>query len=106
MKPDASEKRLTEEAIESLDRINRAEAPPYLYTRLMARLEQPMGEGFRIKRPAFSLALLTLLLVLNIILLSRFQAQKAVAGQETGIRQFAQEYDLNLYSVDTDNAAQ
>lgn len=59
-----------EQAMNSLDNMKRAEAPPFFYTRLMARLDSTEATIWNrsmnfLSRPAVSLGLLFLFLVMN-----------------------------------------
>src|ERR1043165_3369229 len=58
-----------EKTLGSLDHVQRAEANPYLFTRIKARLQQPGGEWERItsfiSRPAIALTTLVLIMAIN-----------------------------------------
>ena len=61
---------LTDQVMNSLDGIQRAETQPFFYTRLMARMEGGNLNGWNswlayLTRPAVSLALLLVFLVIN-----------------------------------------
>lgn len=61
---------LTDQVMNSLDGIQRAETQPFFYTRLMARMEGGTLHGWNrwmayLSRPAVSLALLLVFLVIN-----------------------------------------
>lgn len=59
-----------EEALTSLDGIKRATSNPYLYTRVMSRLQNPVGFWGKsarfLSQPAFALPAVIFLLILNI----------------------------------------
>jgi len=74
MKKDIEQK--VQEALDSLDGIQRAEPQPYFYTRLIARLqkdEKTVWEtmGSFLARPAVAVAGLFLILILNVTILLR-----------------------------------
>lgn len=58
-----------QQALESLDGVKRAEANPFLYTRVMARLQQQKSQWEKIARfiarPVFALAIVILALLIN-----------------------------------------
>lgn len=85
--------------LNSLDGIARAEMPPFFYTRLQARMEMnnPVAVDFRIFgiRPAFTMAALCMLVILNCMAIRYFSTEKpTVTAAESGISQFASEYNL------------
>lgn len=60
----------TEEIIESLDGVQRAEPKPFLYTRISARIAKEESSGFSlilkvISAPAFSLGIAVLIVLIN-----------------------------------------
>ena len=89
-----------EETLNSIDGINRADMPAFFYTRLQARLHKstPASEPFwlLVTRPVVSLVTLSLLVVLNIAAINYFMRSNKprVSTESTGIRDFAQEYNL------------
>ncbi len=99
------------ETLNSFDGITRADAPDFFYTRLQARLNHtPSEKGFwdLITKPAFSLVSLSLLLVLNIAVITNHVTTTGVIPSEektTGIQHFAQEFDLSISSVYNDKTA-
>jgi hypothetical protein len=96
--------------IASIDGIGKADAPPFFYTRLQARLDKktaPSG-SFRILglRPVLSLAVLALLVVLNITTIRSYlrSSKTETSSQQSanGIQSFADTYNLGGSSVFTD----
>src|SRR5476651_376312 len=89
-----------EATLSSLDNISRAEAPPYFYTRLLARMEKEkvstLGQLLQLlNRPAVSISLLTLFLVLNVIAIRGIMSTPKVAqASGTAVQNFASEYNL------------
>lgn len=102
----------TEAALQSLDGINRADVPPFFYTRLQAQLDKRSAPANHlwmiITKPAISLVTLSLLVILNVTAISYYMrsSKKANSNPSTGIEAFAQEYDLSatsLYNTKTTN---
>ena len=95
--------------LDSVTQIQRAAAPDFFQTRLMARLkkeilpEQSSVWKMTLK-PLPALAFLTCLVVLNLYTLSNFLVpqEKSVEQQEATITGFANEYDL-YNTVDVNN---
>lgn len=89
----------------SLDGLQKAQAPDYFYTRLIARMENellPVRKPFFLLRPAFITTALFLVLVLNVISLTHFRKDKPAApsSNETAkepasMESFAKAYNLN-----------
>ena len=99
-----------EEILSSLDDSERASAPDFFYTRLKARMERMQENGVSkswMLRPAYALAALILLLVLNaaIILQGEEKTDNTIADPETE-QSIAAEYSLNdntiIYDINTD----
>ncbi|MBI3139253.1 MAG: hypothetical protein HYZ15_11780 [Sphingobacteriales bacterium] len=88
-----------DEILNSLEGCTRAAAPAFFYTRLKARMEkETTGTHSWMLRPAFTLAGLLLILVVNVfVLYNRSTAFKEnTAGVETeSIQSLAAEYRLN-----------
>jgi hypothetical protein len=96
-----------EEILQSIEGIQRAEAPAFFYTRLMGRMQEPVTAGaVWLKRPVFAFATLLLLLVLNITAVTHFLKKETPAVQQTGIQGFASEYGLDGSSSYQDKNAQ
>jgi hypothetical protein len=72
---------LTDQVMNSLDGVQRAETQPFFYTRLMARMEGAEMNGWNrwmafLSRPAVSLALLLVFLMINgYLIFSRLESQ-------------------------------
>jgi len=76
---------LTDQVLNSLDSIQRAETQPFFYTRLMAKME---GENYNewnkwmsiISRPVVSLGILLVFLMINgYLIFSKMEAEKEVS---------------------------
>jgi hypothetical protein len=99
----------TNELLSSLDKMERAKAPDFFQTRLMARLEkevlpQQVPVWQRVLKPAPVLALLGCLVVLNLFTLGDlfFNENMPVQKEEASMAGFMNEYNLNT-SVDINN---
>lgn len=95
----------TERIMSSLDGITKAGAPDFFYTRLVAKM-QPNGaeRSFFMLRPAFLTAVLSVLLVVNIV--SLLETDKVLKQDPTvkfdksaNIESFARAYNMNTVSV-------
>lgn len=89
-----------EEILSSLDGCGRASAPDFFYTRLQARMEKEITRPERpswVFRPAFAVATLVVVLVVNaFVLLQRRNAETSISSSETdNLQSVAAEYRLN-----------
>ena len=97
-----------DEILQSLDGMQKAETPPFFYTRLQAKLdkrsEPSAGNWSWVTRPAFSLVTLGLLLLLNVAAITGYlkQQRSSSVNQTSGIEKFAAEYNLDGSSVYND----
>ena len=90
-----------DQLLESFDGIQKASAPDFFHTRLMAKLERDQANtkssawGFMLK-PLPVLAVLGCLIALNIYTLSTMVTGKtqSTTSEQGGIMSFASEYDL------------
>ncbi len=89
---------LAEQILNSLDGIERAETQPFFYTRLMARME---GSGMNqwnrwmafLSKPAVSLALLFVFLMINgFLIFNKLESQKEVSGATSDYAQMQVAY--------------
>ena len=89
-----------DKTLESINGIARAEASAFFYTRLAARMEN-RREGVKqyFTRPALSLAVLLLLLVLNITAIAHYAKAGAQNVEESGLQSLASEMSTDLSSV-------
>ncbi len=99
------------ETLESLDHIQKAEAPPFFFTRLQARLDSDRTDTERwkwVRRPALSLAILTVLLLVNMLFMGRYLPNRSATGKQntetSGIRQLVEEYDMDPSFVYNDKS--
>ena len=90
------ENKRTEEILESLGSLQKAAAPDYFYTRLVAKMENEMPvkrKTFLLLRPAFITAVLSIVLVINVasLLLLNDKPKK----EKATIEAFAEAYNFN-----------
>ena len=77
---------LTDQVINSLDGIQRAETQPFFYTRLMARMETGEMNGWNrwmayLARPVVSLSVLLVFLMINgYLILTRLESQPEISA--------------------------
>ncbi len=101
--------REVEETMNSLEGMQRAQPPAFLYTRLQARMEGgEVTQGFLglPGKPVVSLVTLLLLLVLNIAAITAYirAGKEPVAQQTAGIQSFAEEFNLSSSVVYNDKS--
>jgi len=93
------EKRV-EETLNSLDGMRRAEANPFLYTRIQARLQQSRSGLERLilmaGKPAFAFLLLVIVLATNIMVMLKGTAEASAVKQEQTQFAVADEYHLDV----------
>jgi hypothetical protein len=96
-----------EDILISLDRVKRAPAPDFFYTRLIARMEKRIESGKKkpfLLRPAFALSAAVVVLVMNAALLFGRQEQEETnpLADTEKYQSIASEYSLNeniLYDI-------
>ncbi len=97
----------TERILDSIDGMQRAEMPAFFYTRLLAKLGDERGNTrwqLAVK-PAFSIAVLSMLLILNIAAINMYyknERGKSTDHPQDSLQGFAEEYSLNGSSYYTD----
>ena len=98
-------------ALQSIDTISRAEAPPFFYTKLHAKLNKPPNviwwqQLFTMAtKPAFSIMALSLFLVLDITAITiviNEKKQTAIVAITPTLQSFAQEYNFSTSTIYTD----
>ncbi|MES2773365.1 MAG: hypothetical protein V4722_04230 [Bacteroidota bacterium] len=102
MKKHVSEQEI-EDTLNSLDGLQRAEATPFFYTRLKARMEKELGAkgiaGIAWLRPSLAFSVLALFVALNVVtIINKKSAPKSrvVTTNTTVTEQVAQDYDLSI----------
>ena len=88
--------------MKSLDGLQKAEAPDFFYTRLVGKMQakaEPQRKPFILLRPVFITAMLSVLLIINIVSLTRFDKQPIQTKKGAGIESFAKAYGMNTETV-------
>ena len=92
-----------EEALDSLNGIRRAEANPFLYTRIQARLSQSRSAIEKVVmfagRPAFAFLVLLIVLATNLTVMLKGTADTSTAKQEQPQSAMVEEYHLAVASL-------
>ena len=97
-KLDNSGAKWVDEAMQSLDGIQRVPANPFLYTRILARIENKMGMWEKaaglLSKPVFALASIVLFLTINmaVILWGQQKAESNIAQKLTSEQMLASEF--------------
>jgi len=95
--------RKIDETLESLNGISRAEANPFLYTRVQARLSQSRSVLERVVlfagRPAFAFLVLVIVLATNLMVMMKGSADASAVKQEQTQLAVADEYHLDVASL-------
>jgi hypothetical protein len=92
-----------DDIINSINQIQRADAPNFFVTRAQARLDkylEPSKTWMPVQRPAWIIASLSLLFMVNLYLVNASKtkqnySQKSYNNEEKSINDFAINYDLN-----------
>ena len=100
----------TNEILSSLDQLKKATAPDFFYTRLKARMEKGYEKTRTrswVLRPAFALAVILVVLIVNASILLRGNGATEDNGNDTDLVQtIASDYNLNdntiLYDLNTE----
>lgn len=87
------------EALSSLDGVQRAQANPFLYTRIREKMNAPLSvweklSGF-LARPAFAVMAGVFFIAINVYVATRQQEEKLVVQQQASEQMFAAEYAAN-----------
>jgi len=86
----------------SLNGLKKAEAPEFFYTRLSGRMQnetEPVRKTSFLLRPALVTAVLSVVLVLNVISLIKTNEQPVNSNKPAGIEAFAEAYNMDGSSV-------
>ena len=87
--------KLVEDAMNSLEGLNRVEANPFLYGKVQHRLsirQNAKGYGKWMYSLAFALFIL---IIVNVYSFSSFVNGRSIKGSQTGIEAFANDYNIN-----------
>ena len=99
---DQSSNNRTERILKSLDGFQKAAAPDFFYTRLVGKMQhktEPQKKPFILLRPVFITAALSLVLIINIVSLTRLNKQPMQTKKGAGIESFAEAYGMNTETV-------
>ena len=108
MKNDQINKKV-EATLSSLDNMNRAEAPPYFYSHLEAKMQAYKPSVFEaflqlLNRPAIAVSILSVFLVLNIMAIKGLSTDNTSSVQKTAsLQNFAAQYNLSTTTVYTNS---
>ncbi|HEX6845539.1 MAG TPA: hypothetical protein VF144_01110 [Chitinophagaceae bacterium] len=95
-----------ERTLQCLDGIKRAEANPFLFTRIQARMNKPAGVWERtfsfISKPAIAVAIVVLVMTVNGWALWNGSGSNGTVTAETNVSELASEYNV-VASVDNYN---
>jgi len=100
MKKENKEQRINE-ILNSLDGMEKATAPNYFYNKLMGKMhaQQPSERRSLFLRPAFVVAALSIMLLVNVAMLaSNPKTEKHDPQQEATVESFAEAYHLTTNS--------
>jgi len=89
---------LVNETMESLDGLQRAEANPFLYTRIMQRLKNRSGYQPAYQRKLMPVMAVALVLFISLNILSFYKVNeepRSDTNAGTGIENFANDYNLS-----------
>jgi hypothetical protein len=99
MKHDQQQEKWVNEALDSLAGIQRAEANPFLYTRIRERMARPATPWekltYLLSKPAFAVMLGVCFVAINFYVATRQEEAKLVQQQQTSEQLFAAEYAAN-----------
>lgn len=95
MKNNQEEAQWVENALNSLDTINRVEANPFLYGKIQNRLAEKRSPT-AVGKLMYSLALtLIIFIIMNVYSLSSFVNSTSQEVSSTGIESFSSDYNIN-----------
>ena|ERR1700754_754864 len=103
-----SHKRI-EEVLESLEGVQQAKAPAFLYTRLKARMDKEFDQGFLgrwLTRPALALSIAAIILVLNATTILEMFNQAPASGNIESAQIAASDYVVGSYAVYEENSVE
>ena len=88
--------------MESLQGLQKVTAPEFFYTRLVGRMQnemEPERKAFFRFRPVFVTAALSIVLIVNIVSLTRLNKQPMQTNKGATIESFAEAYNMNTTTV-------
>lgn len=98
-----------EKTLQSLDEIKRAEANPFLFTRIIARVQQEQSGWERItsfiSRPAIALAMLILVMAVNALVVFNSGTETTAETESMAVSSIIDEYNMTFATIsDYENA--
>ena len=93
----------SEDILNSLNGVHRAQPQPYFYTRLMAKLDKQRNgweqvAGF-ISKPVFAIAAIALFLIINVAILFNSSSNATSSSQEESSLAVENDYGLSVPSI-------
>lgn len=87
-----------ERILNSADKIS-AEASPFFYSKLRARMEAAQEETvLLVRRPAFAIAAFSFFVIMNVIMLISSKNESSNSSVKPTIESFASNYNLNTWN--------
>lgn len=111
MKTDKDIQKLVEETLGSLDGLQKAEPNPFLFTRVMARLQQDENNAWEkitsfITRPAVVVAMIILFIVINALVIVQASGNDSAPLSDEPVLMAGNDYGLTVSSLYDLNEAQ
>ena len=96
--------KLLEEALNSVDDVARAEAKPYLFTRIQARMNKEAGTvwekaGWLITRPAVAFTGICLIVLINAAVIFYNKATTPTANTDVVVQNTADEFSYTVSGI-------
>lgn len=103
MNPNNNIHKLVNDTMESLDNIQRAESMPFLFTRVIARMNRNRDSGWEklaslISKPTIAFASMLLFIAINAIVLFRVSENATTTPQESALMA-GNEFELSVTSI-------
>jgi hypothetical protein len=103
--------RRIEDVLDSLEGIQRAQAPDFMYTRLKSRMEAEFDQGGPLgrwlTRPVLALSIAAIVLIMNATTVLKMWKQNTAVNNTTESAQVvANDYPVNVYPVYNENSVE
>jgi len=103
--------RRIEDVLDSLEGIQRAKAPDFMYTRLKSRMETEFDQGGPLgrwlTRPVLALSIAAIILIMNATTVLKMWKQNTAVNTTTESAQVAAtDYPVNVYPVYNENSVE
>jgi len=89
-----------EATLSSLDKLDRVEASPFLFTGIIQKMEKAPKQSFLSVQMIVPAMMVTLLLVINVFTIYRVINEEAIQNRAAYIEELAEEYALNENEMD------